>query len=313
MIGLTFRLLNDAQNIAYVIPNEEINLFLQDIADGHYDGKPAMFDYIQTLENPALRAFLKLDKTIAGAVVHKPFNSDPAYPLKEWDLITKIGDTSVDNQAKVKVGDNLRVGFTYLVQKIATDGKLPLTILRGGKELKIQLPVSSTFPTAMPSFDGSYPSYFVFGPMVFTAATRELVQGLAADAYGGTWILRLAAAGSPLITRFGERQTHPGENLVIVSSPFFPTKLVTGYDNPVARVVKTVNGRRIENLADLVEIFRDSGDEFLAIEFDMRGAETLVFSRSELIAATEEILTDNGLRSQGSADMLAIWNAKPAK
>jgi len=38
-------------------------LFLQDIADGHYDGKPAMYDELQTLENPALRAFLKLPRT----------------------------------------------------------------------------------------------------------------------------------------------------------------------------------------------------------------------------------------------------------
>jgi hypothetical protein len=29
-------------------------------------------------------------------------------------------------------------------------------------------------------------------------------------------------------------------------------------------------------------------------------------------AATEEILTDNGVRSQGSPDTMAIWNAKKA-
>ena len=34
----------------------------------------------------------------------------------------------------------------------------------------------------------------------------------------------------------------------------------------------------------------------------------------DMVAATEEILTDNGVRAQGSADTLAIWNAKaPAK
>ena len=55
MIGLTFSRLNDAENIGYIIPSEEIDLFLQDIADGHYDGKPAMYDDLQTLENPALR------------------------------------------------------------------------------------------------------------------------------------------------------------------------------------------------------------------------------------------------------------------
>src|SRR3984957_17970916 len=67
MIGLAFsHLVGDTQNIGYIIPNEEVELFLKDIADGHYDGKPAMYDELQTLENPALRAFLKLDKSVEG-------------------------------------------------------------------------------------------------------------------------------------------------------------------------------------------------------------------------------------------------------
>ena len=32
-----------------------------------------------------------------------------------------------------------------------------------------------------------------------------------------------------------------------------------------------------------------------------------------MLAATDEILTDNGVRSQGSPDTLAVWNRKAAK
>jgi len=39
----------------------------------------------------------------------------------------------------------------------------------------------------------------------------------------------------------------------------------------------------------------------------------MIFPRAELLAATDEILTDNGVRSQGSPDTMAIWNANPAK
>src|ERR1017187_1538550 len=67
MIGLAFSRLDNANNIGYIIPSEEINLFLQDIADGHYDGKPAMYDDLQTLENSALRPFLKIDFPGPGA------------------------------------------------------------------------------------------------------------------------------------------------------------------------------------------------------------------------------------------------------
>src|SRR5580698_9266689 len=83
MIGLAFsRLGGESQNIGYIISNEEIELFLQDIADGRYDGKPSMYDDLQTLENPALRQFLKLDKSVEGMVVHRPDKTDASYPLK---------------------------------------------------------------------------------------------------------------------------------------------------------------------------------------------------------------------------------------
>ena len=45
MMGLAFsRLQGGAENIGYLIPAEEIDLFLKDIADGKYDGKPALHD-----------------------------------------------------------------------------------------------------------------------------------------------------------------------------------------------------------------------------------------------------------------------------
>jgi hypothetical protein len=77
-------------------------------------------------------------------------------------------------------------------------------------------------------------------------------------------------------------------------------------------VVKTVNGHPIKNLAHLVEVLRDLKDEFVTFEFNTRTTgETIVFPRAEMVAATNDILTDNGIRSQGSPDVLQIWEAKP--
>ncbi|MBV8635672.1 MAG: serine protease, partial [Burkholderiaceae bacterium] len=111
MIGLAFSTATNVQNIGYIIPNEEIELFLQDIADGRYDGKPAMFDALQTLENPALRNYLKLDKSVKGMVVQTPAQTAPSYPLKEWDVITHIGDIPIDDQGLVKIGPDLNLRF----------------------------------------------------------------------------------------------------------------------------------------------------------------------------------------------------------
>ena len=310
MIGLAFsRLGGDSQNIGYIIPNEEVDLFLKDIAGGHYVGKASIYDDLQTLENPALREYLKLDKSVEGMVVHRPDKSDAAYPLKEWDVITRIGDTPIDNQGMVKIDKDLRVNFAYMIQRLAKDDKLPLTVVRAGKPLKIELPVSAQRPTLAPDLHGDYPSYFVYGPMVFSRATRQFLSLFENNAN----LLRvLGFVKSPLITRAFDTPTQDLEELVIISSPFFPHKLANGYSNPTGAVVSSVNGTAIKSLAHLVAVLRDLKDPFVTIEFGSKAGEALVFSRTAIVAATDDILTDNGVRAQGSPDMMAVWQPKPS-
>jgi S1-C subfamily serine protease len=313
MIGLAFsRLGGPAQNIGYIIPNEEIDLFLKEVADGHYDGKPMMSDECQAFGNPTLHSFLKLDGSIHGIIVSRPDVPDADYPLKKWDVITRIGDTPVDDQGMVNLDNNLRVFFKYLVQKDTKNGKVPLTVVRAEKEMHVELPVPTNRPRLIPGLDGAYPSYFVYGPIVFSGATSEFVNGLTTGTMGGSRMGVLGITGSPLITRMGDKPAFEHEGLVVISSPFFPHRLAKGYTNPFMEVVKTVNGIPVRNLGHLVEILRDSKDEFITIEFYGHLAPTFVFPRAEMAAATDLILTDNDIRSQGSSDMLAVWNARSA-
>jgi S1-C subfamily serine protease len=308
MIGLAFsKLGGDTQNIGYIIPNEEVELFLKDVAEGRYHGKAAMYDELQTLENPALREYLKLDKSVEGMVVHRPYKTDASYPLKEWDVLTRIGNTPIDNQGMIKLDKDLRVSFAYLVQHLANDDKVPMTIVRAGKSMQIQLPVSAEHPTLVTDLHGGYPSYFIYGPLVFSTATWQLLSNLENNA----GLLRiLGAVKSPLITRALDPPDAETEEFVVISSPFFPHKLANGYSNPAGSVVYSINGTHVRSLKHLVAVLRDLKDPFVTIEFDQKGNEALVFSRASMLAATDEILTDNGVRAQGSPNMLAVWQEK---
>ena len=310
MVGLAFSGATNAQNIGYIIPNEEVELFLKDVADGRYDGKPAMYDDIQTLENPALRDYLKLAKSVEGVVVQRPYVGDPAYPLKEWDVITRIGDYPIDNQGMVKLGSNLRVRFQYWVQQLAQDGKLPLTIVRGGKQMAIVLPVGGARKLLIPDLDGGYPPYFIYGPIVFSRASPEFMSGMTANA---ALMNALAFNASPLVTRRGEQPDAQREELVVVSSPFFPHKLVTGYGNRFGSVIYSINKVPVRSLRHLVTLLRDLKDDLVVIHFDQRAGETMVLPRKGMLEATESVLTDNGIRQQGSQDMMDVWNGKGGK
>jgi PDZ domain len=119
--------------------------------------------------------------------------------------------------------------------------------------------------------------------------------------------------GSPLVTERGAMPSADQQELVVVASPFFPSKLSEGYSSPTALTVATVNGIHIKSLAHLVSVLRDLKDESVVFEFANRSGEAMVFPRTQMVAATDAILTDNGVRAQGSSDMLAIWQGKGGK
>ncbi len=309
MIGIAFSRLGDSSNIGYIIPSEEIDLFLQETKNGVYQGKPAMYDDLQTMENQALRPFLQVGPEVHGMIVNNPFSSDASYPLKPWDVITKIGDADIDDRGMITQGD-FHIRFRYLVQKFAKDGKVPLTIVRKGTPLQVEVPVLTERPALVPFLRGDYPSYFICGPLVFSNATKEFLEDFVPTTKGAAVLNGFIAEENPISSRLMDKPAFAGERLVVVSSPFFPDKLAEGYGDPMVSVVQSINDVPIKNLAHLVQVLRDSKDDFITIRFSGYRRETLVFRRADMLSTTEKVLSNNGIRDQASPDMLSIWNAK---
>jgi len=310
LVGLVFSLIQNAQNIGYVIPVEEIQLFLRDAADGVYDGKPQVFDLIQTVENDALRRRLGLPKNINGVMVAQPYRNDPDYPLQEWDVITKIGDMPIDSDGKVAIRYDLRVSSSYLVQKYARDGFLPVTIYRDGRLSEIKLPVRTQRDLVIPYLMDKNPRFFIYGPFVFSQTTQDYLERL-----GNQRPPSMGRRPSPLVTRRYDKPIFENEELVIVASPLFPHRITRGYDDANRAVLSEVNGVQVKNLRHLVELLRDNGDEQISFKFASSGVlthETMVFNRAELLEATAKILDENGIRYPYSADLRAVWET-PAR
>jgi hypothetical protein len=207
----------------------------------------------------------------------------------------------------IHIEGDLRVSFRYLVQKAASNGSLPLTVERAGQSLKVTAHPTVERPSLMPDLKGEYPPYFIYGPVVFSRVSGQFVTGIMQNSE----LLRaLSLVGSPMVTLRAEMPSPEREELVVISSPFFPNKLSKGYNNPFATVVYSVNGSRVRSLAHLVALLRDLKDDFVVLRCEHWGGETLVFPRKEMVAATEDILNDNGVRAQGSPELLAVWSGK---
>jgi S1-C subfamily serine protease len=310
MIGLVCSKLVTAENIGYLIPAEEIRIFLKDCADGKYNGQYALYGVaLQTTENDALRKRLGLPKETTGIMVNTVKSKDPNFPLKPFDLITHIGDNSIDNEGDVKLNENLRVASGYLIPRLAKEGKIEMTIVRDGKVLKVEAPVSIESKKLIRFKGFTYPRYFIYGPMVFTEIPYIDIKQLFSNEKA---LQFFAITGSPIVTRINDDAAFDGEELVGVFSPMFSHKITKGYNTKTTGmgIVSHVNDVPVKNLAHLVELLRDNTNQFVTFRFANSQSERLVFDKKEVEAATEEILSENGIRAQYSDDLKEVWEKK---
>jgi S1-C subfamily serine protease len=336
-LGMACRSSSGTQSVSFVVPHEETDGFIGRItANCGTTPKLRISQRFLPLANPALGSFLGIAPSVHGMLVAKAEGPPDRNPFMDWDVVTDIGDASVDDEGFVTLGYGLRLSYGYAIQAAMTTstsftrmengqkqtlgtvteqstaaklGVVPFKVIRKGREIDVQVPLTSSEPTVIRDLGTAYPAYFVFGPIVFSSATKQLLSLI--DQIPGLPAM-LSLRGSPLISRRADGQAFEGEELVVISSPFFPHKLAEGYGDPSLSVVKSVNGIVIRNLLHLVEVLRDSRDEFIDIELGDQHAESLIFSRAEMIAATESILSDNDVRSQGSADTMAVWKGVSA-
>ena len=310
MVGMVFGRLQQSDNIGYIVPDEEIELFLKDVGDGRYDGKPMLYDVCQSAQNDALRARLKIPKDLNGQLVWRPDGDAPSYPLKRWDVITKIGDAPIDVAGTVNVGD-LRLNFRYLIQKAARDGKVPLGVFRDGKLVDVDAPAPDWThrPRLLPFLLDRYPSYLVWGPLVFSTASGDFIYSFDQQGYAEKWYPYLTSQKSPLLNRRYDRPAFEGEGLVILTA-MLPHKLVRGYSDPMSAVVDEVDGVKVKSLRHLAERLRDAKGDQVVVSFVDQSADVLVLDRRGVLEAAEQILSENAIRKAYSDDLKPVLDPK---
>ena len=170
---------------------------------------------------------------------------------------------------------------------------------------RVSVPVARKRDLVMPYLGNRNPRYFIYGPLVFCAATQEYIEKL-----GNQWELYHARLGNPLMVRRYDKPAFPGEEVVMVCSPMFPHPINKGYDDPNGFVVKEVDGTPIKNLQHFVEVLRDGQGPQVTFKFarmSNRVQENMIFDRRAMIAASEDILKDFGIRYQYSDDLRPVW------
>ena len=301
--GIVFSKFTEGENIGYIIPAEVIRHFLADCqADGKYTGFPALDINTATLENPAVREYLKLDKEVTGVVVHRVDNKALAEKLKPWDVIKSCDDIAIDNLGMVPITPDTRVHWSWLVSRKEPGSKVKLAVVREGKTLDFEVSTITSRDTVIQKMANDRPTYFIYGGLVFSPATTELVFRGAQR-----WIAMLAIQGRLLPQYMNAYRAAPDDELVVTCCPILPHKLTKGYGVTPISVLTHVNDQKVRNLKHLIQLIKDNKEEYIVFRFENDNEEKIVLKPKDVTKFQPEILRNNNIPAACSEDLKTLW------
>jgi S1-C subfamily serine protease len=252
VVGVAFEGLPGLQSTGYFIPTLIIHHFIDDIADGRYDGVPEAGLRIATLENPAFRRMLKLpEESKRGVRVDQILDLPETQALiKPNDVIMQVRDYPVDDDGTITYEGNT-VGVSVAFDMPQSGGTLPLKIWRDGQMLDINLPVKVyTADFAQGNQYDVLPRYYIYGGLVFTTLSLDYLKTFGADwseSVGRELIYELAY-------RHVEDPAHWRPEPVVLAS-ILDHSVNANFSVRGQAMVDKINGVRIERLSDVPKAF----------------------------------------------------------
>jgi len=290
VVGVAFQGIPGLENAGFFIPTPVIKRFLTDVTTGVYDGFPAAGVRLVPLHNPAYRQFLKLEADGLGARVDGLLPIPSTRELLQMDdVLLQAGPYVVGSDGSVLFEGN-RV-FAGVAFQLAQHGdRVPIKILRHGRVLDLELPVSVYTDDAL--LGNQYdtpPRYFMHAGLVFTPLSLDYLKTLGRD-----W---RDTANAEIVYELYYRRHEDPESArpepIVLSSVLTHAVNVNLRFGPRS-LVDRINGHRILRLEDVVHAFESATNTHHVLEFlPNRALETL--DRAAAAAVHDEILRSYGV------------------
>lgn len=276
-----------AQNIGFMIPMPVVERFLKDLSKGSYTG----YTDISVVYHPLLGAVSRKaqglvpeeDLGVLVTDVHEKGSADGF--LRKGDVIISIEGHPVACNGRVEF-DGQSVELAEVVERKLSGEKIRIGILRNGKPLDLEFPLTGFSPFRMQANSyGRTPRYLLHGGLLFQPLDRNFMEA------GGKSDPRIRR----MFDDYPEKHLYLDHPEVIVLSRVLADEVNKDCDGLRPGIVDTVNGRKIRSLGDLKDAFaRDS--LFDVIRLEGKGV-PLVLKREEVIKSTPRILDAYGITS----------------
>ena len=287
--GIAFQASGEGENIGYMIPTVIIRHFLEDVADGSYDGFPDLGILWTNLENESLKQYLAIPEGRGGIYVKNilPQSSSEGY-LLPGDAIIGVEGVPIADDGSIEFEDG-RIMFGYLVDKKQVGDSLSLKVVRKGEVISVAFDLVPTRLRIRNYYQfETKPRYFIYGGLVFQPLSIDYLQ---------MWDEWWNKADPLLLYYFGYHLTDsiaPHREEFVVISKVLPDAANMYVSGITDRVVDRVNGVPITRMEDLPAAFADPVDGFTVITLDGGGA-PLILSAAETGASHARLLELYGI------------------
>jgi S1-C subfamily serine protease len=301
IVGVVMQSLIDSENTNYIVPAPIIEHFLQDMKDGRYDGFPQLGLVPQKMENNNLRKMYGLVNGLSGVLTVNVTPGTPAegmiYP---GDIITSLDGHPVANDNTVEFRKKERTRMGYYVQKHQIGEMLNLKVIRKGREIPLRIALNSAWGknrlVPMMRYDVR-PTYFICGGLVFCPLSLNYLL-----TWGEDWD---EDAPSNLLNYFSNGKLREKDEEVVIVIKVLAADLNSGYDDFTDERIVKVNGKKINNIRELIAIVENSTDAPFLV-FENENKKIIALDRDLSIKEQKNILRIYNIPKDRSRDLMSI-------
>jgi S1-C subfamily serine protease len=273
LVGMAMQTLSDAQSISYVVPSPVVERFLADVADGTYEGVPALGVSTQPLENRAMRKRYGVEGEKGGVLLRVVVpGTGAATTLRAGDVLLSIDGTLIAEDGTVEFRPGERTSFAHLVDRKQRGSEVDVAFVRDGRRQQARIPLTGRYGQGrlVPVDDyETDPRYFVFGGVVLRPLTLPYICS-----FGSEWWHN---APDEFLAARPKTSTFEGEGLVAMTN-VFPDEVNQGYQDFRNVLVTAIDGVRPRNFLHAVELVENGEGEFLTLS--LADTNTVVLNRA---------------------------------
>ncbi|ABW31588.1 S1C family serine protease [Acaryochloris marina] len=296
IVGVAMQARKSADNIGYMVPVPVIRHFLQDLEDKTFNGFPGLGLVYQKMENPGMKRSYGISENLTGILVRHILSESPAEGfIRAGDVIHAIDGHAIADDGTVVFRQGDRTNFNYYIDIHQVGETVSIEFFRNSKLKTVMLTLNKQkkdFRLVPLEQYNELPRYFIFGGIVFSPLTKNLIKS-----WGINWS---KTAPKELLIELSNWPSREKIEIV-VATRVLGSEVNRGYHGIAGWIVKEVNGKKFKDFSEFCQLVTTSNSPFVAF----KGARNfqIVIDKKEAEESLDEILKNYRIGAAYSEDL----------